>query len=136
VTGSSTSSHGSGGSAPRHVVAARVLEGVRAGVGLVLLSVPRRVLVLVDEDPRSRGARGFVLVLALRHLAQAAIATAVPAALGAGVGAGVDAAHAGTVVPWGMISARHRRAAFTNGAVAGAFAVAGLLVARSVDRPR
>jgi hypothetical protein len=75
-------------------------------------------------------------VLAARQLVQAAVTATEPAPRVAGVSAAVDALHAGTGVALAAVSARWRRVALVDAAVAGALAASGWRTARRARNSR
>jgi NAD(P)-dependent dehydrogenase (short-subunit alcohol dehydrogenase family) len=113
---------GSGRSAP---TASRATAAVRAGWGGALLMMPGMLLRAGGLSPVSTAAVTAARVLGARHLLQAALTAVRPTASVAVLGAAVDAAHAGTDVLLAVASARWRRTALTDAAVAAGFAAAG-----------
>jgi hypothetical protein len=97
----------------------------RAGWGVVLLLAPQRVLRIGGRPPAPRAAVAVARVLAVRQLAQAVVTTAWPAGWVAGASAAVDAIHAGTDVGFAATSARWRRIALVDAAIAAALAACG-----------
>jgi hypothetical protein len=70
-------------------------------------------------------------ILGARHLAQALLTADRPARAVLALGVEVDAAHCASMILLGLLSGRWRTAAFTDALLAGAFAAAGTVCARS-----
>ncbi|MEV4145838.1 hypothetical protein AB0J40_19350 [Amycolatopsis sp. NPDC049691] len=79
--------------------------------------------------------RKIAVVLAARHLVQAAAALRRPAGLVARFGWSADAAHSASMLVWAAVSRRWRAAALTNAAVAAAWARAARPKHRRVGTP-
>lgn len=70
-------------------------------------------------------------ILGARHLAQALLTAGRPARAVLALGTEVDAAHCASMIALGLLSGRWRTAAFTDAMLAGSFAAAGTVCARS-----
>ncbi len=91
--------------------------------GLTLVVVPGRVLGALRAPDRSIGHRRIIQVLGARHLVEAVVARRHPSARPWMVV--VDVLHACSGLGLAVVSQRWRRAALTDAAVAGGFAVMG-----------
>jgi hypothetical protein len=118
--------------------AARALQAVRAGYGIVLVLTPGLALRLANgrlapgQRP-GRRARRVVRVLGIRHLVQAALTAAAPTPAVFAVGRQVDAVHAASMLVAGLWPAE-RRAALADALVEAALAAGGAAAGRQARR--
>jgi hypothetical protein len=105
--------------------AAPLLLAIRAAWGATLLIVPARVIRLIGGVDQGTGPRLVMRVLGGRHLVQ----TAAEYRFGGQareVGIAVDLLHGASSVAFAVLRPAWRRAALTDAAVAGGFALLGL----------
>ena len=118
------------------VRAETLLASVRAGYGAVQLALPGYSAEQRLGGPLDTTTLQVVRVLGARQVTQAGLALAFPAEPLLGLGVGVDALHALSMVPLAAAGSRWRRPALVSGAMAAAFAVAGVLAARRIPGNR
>jgi hypothetical protein len=105
----------------------RLLAGLGAAAGAVLLAQPRQVADrLVPEFPRDR--LWLVRLLGARMLVQHAAVLAAPTRTSVRLGSAVDLLHAASMVPF-VASPRYGRAARISGGLAAAYAAVALAAA-------
>lgn len=99
------------------------LEVVRGLYGLCQLIAPRLLAESVIKVPVDRSMATVIRVLGGRHLGQAMVSLRTRSSRMRHVGGVVDTLHALSMVLVGIVSSAHRRAALTDAAVAGTFAI-------------
>jgi hypothetical protein len=105
----------------------RLLAGLGAGTGLLLLTPPERVIdTLAPAFPRDR--RWLVRALGARLVVQHGALLAAPSRRLAHLGSGIDLLHAATMVPF-VASPRYGAAARLSGGLAAIYAALALAVA-------
>jgi len=98
---------------------------VRAGWGVILLTLPGPLLRAGGGGPVPAAAVAVARVLGLRHLLQAGTTAAVPTGAVAGLGALADMAHASSCLALAAGSRRWRRVALADALIEAGFAAAG-----------
>lgn len=121
---------------PRHGIAppARLLSLARAAWGGVLLFAPGQLLRVGGPGFATPRAVAVARVLGARHVAQAAVTALTPTPAVAALGAVVDGLHAGGNVVIAAASARWRRTAAIDAAIAAAFAATGWALSGSEEK--
>jgi len=115
--------------------ASRRIEAVRALWGAALLISPRIVLENIHGVRADARSITVARVLGARHVAQAALSGARPTPAILALGAWVDTAHAATALALAAADRPRARAALTDAALAGTWAIAGLRDARQRREP-
>ncbi len=111
----------------RRRVLTRLLTGLGAATGVVLLTRPRQVVdAVAPAFPRER--LWLVRVLGVRLLAQHGAVLVAPEPRLVRLGSAVDLVHAASMVPF-VASPRYGRAAQVSGGLAAAYAVIALAAA-------
>ena len=110
------------------------LPAVRAGYGLVELTIASRPAGVLPGDRRGPPGRLVAQVAGARYLAQAILVGPAPTAAVLALGVEVDLLHAASMIGLAIANRRHRRAGLTDAAAAACFATA-LPQRRGAARP-
>jgi pyruvate dehydrogenase (quinone) len=111
------------------------MEVVRALCGAALIALPATVAGPLAARPLDHRGRRVARLLGARQLVQAALSAGSRDAAVIALGAEVDALHSFTALALAAADPRRRRTALADGVLAGAFAGAGLGLARRHQPP-
>ena len=103
----------------------RTTAAVRAGWGVILLTMPERLLRLDGAGPVPTAAVLAARSLGMRHLLQAGVSAVLGTRPVAGLGAIVDMAHAASCAGVAVASPRWRRVATADLLIEAGFAASG-----------
>lgn len=107
---------------------------LRTGVGVALTAFPGRISSAAVGRPVSTIACLFTRVVGVRHLTQAFLTVTVPELLTPSRGAVIDGLHGASTMLLAAASARYRRAALINTALAATFCGLGVIHAHEQHR--
>ncbi|PZS37615.1 MAG: hypothetical protein DLM62_18245 [Pseudonocardiales bacterium] len=102
---------------------------LRAGYGALLLAAPDPVIRLYTGHRADQLTRAVTRVLGGRQLVQGILTAGTPGALVLALGAEVDLAHVASMLGLAVLDQQRRRAGLVDAAAAGAFAIAGAILA-------